>query len=107
MDPNTWTPLELTAISASGIVYFAGLTLAIRQGLRADKHRLYWRLCAASMFLGAIGMVFAKPTDPVSGELPEEFGLGVWMVLLGLTGIVAKTVWALCVKAIRVLEKRG
>lgn len=89
MNPNIWITKELILIFLYGSLYLLSLVYAIWQGCRATKQRWYWICCAILIVAGTLTMIYAAPDSPDSGEMPRQFALGVWPMLLGLLGAVA------------------
>ncbi|PFH09547.1 hypothetical protein BCF11_1944 [Collimonas sp. PA-H2] len=89
VNPDIWTTRELGLIFLYGSLYLLSLTYAIWQGCRAASQRWYWICCAILIVAGTLTMIYAVPDAPDSGEMPRQFGLGVWPMLFGLLGAVA------------------
>lgn len=89
LNPNIWTTKELTLIVLYGSLYLLSLVYAIWQGCRATSQRWYWIGCAILIVAGTLSMIYAAPDAPDSGEMPRQFGLGVWSMLFGLFAAVA------------------
>jgi len=71
------------------MLYLFGLVFSIWRSFQASWKRLYWMGCASLMIVGTLAMLFASPDSSTSGEMPQQFGLGAWVVLVGLFGVIA------------------
>lgn len=89
-DPNLWGVPELFSISLFVMLYLFSIAFSIWKSFRSDRKRLYWIACASLIIIGTLTMLFfAFPDSPNSGEMPPEYGLGVWIVFVGLFGVIA------------------
>ncbi|HEU4843618.1 MAG TPA: hypothetical protein VFT05_05090 [Burkholderiaceae bacterium] len=89
VDPNSWGVPELISMGLLAMLYLFGLVFSIWRSFQASWRRLYWMGCLSLMIVGTLVMLFASVDSPTSGEMPRQFGLGVWVVLAGLFGVVA------------------
>lgn len=94
-DPNAWTTGELINISLFAGLYLCCLAFALWKVARAGRGRLYWIACTATIVVGTLAMIFAPPASPTDGEMPPGFGLGAWVMLLGLLATAVGAIWSL------------
>lgn len=92
-NPNAWTVAEMMTICVCASLYFSCLIFSIGKGYRSVCGRWYWIACAGMIIVGTAGMIFAVPDSPTSGEMPQQFGLGAGLMMLGLLGSVTGVIW--------------
>jgi hypothetical protein len=94
--------MELATVSLLGLGYLIGLAWSVRQVVRVRTGRFYWAACVIAMLGGTCGVIISALAAPGStGEMPPQFALSVWTMLLGLMGAVARIVWTKANSALR------
>ncbi len=94
-NPNAWTTGELISLGMATVLFMCCLAFSLWKALRTDRSRLYWIACAVLIIAGTLGMVFAPTSAPNTGEMPPEFGLATWVMLLGLLATFLGAVWGM------------
>ncbi len=94
-DPNVWTTGDLISIGLAGTLFLCCLAFSLWKALRTDRSRPYWIACAVLIIAGTLGMFFAPASAPNTGEMPPEFGLATWVMLLGLLAIILGAAWGM------------
>jgi Kef-type K+ transport system membrane component KefB len=99
--------MELIAIGLVIAVYLFGLVYSIWKVFRSSGGRLYWIGCAGLLIVGTLGMIVAALAPPMDGEMPPQFGLAVWVVLLGLFGTAVPVAWGVSRRIFGRLTRSG
>lgn len=61
--------------------------------IQLNRKRVYWILCALLVALGLLGMILAGTYARSDGEMPPEFAIATWVMLLGIIATVLGLVW--------------
>lgn len=96
---STWNISELIRIGWVAVLYFFCLFFSIWTSFQPHAKRLYWLGCASLIILGTLCALLAPS---INGEMPGQFAVGVWIIVIGmlaaLTGILWKVVRYLLAK---------
>ena len=68
--------------------------------IQINRRRVYWILCAMLVVAGLFSTAFANTYAHNEGEMPPEFAVATWVMLLnlGLMAAVLGLVWAVARK---------